>query len=94
MVKFIGEMAIDSGALSKEFLADLIKKIGEELFPEGAPKDSMSDIQNGNLYFCGQMISASLVQGGPPPQFLHESVYNLLVDDCITPSSLTPYIFY
>lgn len=81
MVRFIGESGIDSGALSKEFLTDVIIKIGENMFPGGAPKDSMLDIQNSNFFSCGQIMAVSIVQGGPPPNFLHKSVYDLLCND-------------
>jgi len=88
MVKFIGESGIDSGALSKEFLCNVIKEIGMSLFPNGAPKESMLDVQNGNFSFSGQIMAVSLVQGGPPPAFLHKSVYDLLVNDSLDLKSL------
>ena len=81
VVNFIGENGIDSGALSKEFLTDVLQKIATSMFPGGAPKESMSDVQNGNFLYCGQIMAVSLVQGGPPPNFLHKSVYNLLFDE-------------
>lgn len=81
MVRFIGESGIDSSALSKEFLTDVIIKIGENMFPGGAPRDSTIDIQNSIFFSCGQIMAVSIVQGGPPPNFLHKSVYDLLCND-------------
>ena len=80
-IKYVGEDGIDSGAVAKEFLTNAIENIGEYLFSNGAPKDSMSDIQNGNFLCSGQIIAVSLVEGGPPPQFLHKSVFDMLVDN-------------
>ena len=51
------------------------------MFPSGAPKDSMLDVQNSNFLCCGQIMAVSIVQGGPPPNFLHKSVYDLLCND-------------
>ena len=86
MVKYIGESGIDAGAVTREFLTTLMTKVATEFFPDGAPKESMSDVQNCHFLFIGQMIAVSLLQGGPPPSFLHESVYDLLVDVTINMS--------
>lgn len=37
-------------------------------------------IQNGNFSACGQIVAASLAQGGPALCFLDESVYDLMVE--------------
>lgn len=38
----------------------------------------MEDVCNSNFRLCGQIMAVSIVQGGPTPNFLDESVYNLL----------------
>ncbi|XP_066910304.1 uncharacterized protein [Clytia hemisphaerica] len=88
MVTYIGENGIDAGAVTREFLTTLMAKIGTDFFPDGAPKESMLDVQNCNFLFIGQMIAVSLLEGGPPPTFFHESVYDLLVDDTININKL------
>ena len=50
------------------------------MFPNGAPIDSMLNVHNGWFRICGEIIVVSLVNGGPPPCFLDEIVYRMLVD--------------
>lgn len=78
-IKFLGEQGIDSGALTKEFLTLTITDIGKKFFPNGSPVHSTNDVQNGNFKVCGEIAATSLAQGGPPPCFLAECVYNTLV---------------
>ena len=80
-VKFIGEDGIDTGALAKEFLTETISDIKNKLFPDGSPIHSTNDIHNGNFRACGELVAASLAQGGPPPCFLDDKVYKTLVTD-------------
>lgn len=80
MVHFSAELGIDDGALKKEFLQRAIRAIGANLFPDGAPLDSMLHVQNGDFKACGQIVSVSIAQGGPPPSFLHENVYKMMVN--------------
>lgn len=78
-VCYHGEEGIDSGAMGKEFLTQMIQGIGSTMFPAGGPMNSTYHIQNGNFRACGQIAAVSLAQGGPAPCFLEECVYNLLV---------------
>ena len=80
MVHFAGEEGIDTGAIHKEFLSNIISDISREMFPNGAPVDSMLNVHNGWFRMCGEIVVVSLVNGGPPPCFLDESVYQMLVD--------------
>ena len=82
-VHFTGEAGIDSGAIGKEFLENAVTKIGQVMFPFGAPTDSMLHMANGDFRACGEIVACSLVQGGPAPQFLHKSSYELLTNDKI-----------
>lgn len=77
-VHFSGEQGIDSGALSREFLADAVSKIQADMFFQGVPKDSMLHLSNKDFEICGQIIATSLVQGGPAPHCLDLSAYNLM----------------
>lgn len=79
-VHFSGEEGIDSGAMSKEFFTLTLPNIGSVMFPNGKPLDSTFHIQNGHFKACGQIVAASLAQGGPAPCFLDESVYWLMVN--------------
>ena len=78
-VKFIGEDGIDTGALAKEFLTETISDINDTFFPDGNPIHSTNDIHSGNFRACGELAAVSLAQGGPPPCFLDDKVYNTLV---------------
>ena len=89
-VCYHGEEGIDSGAMGKEFLTQMIQGIGSTMFPEGGPINSTYQIQNGNFRACGQIAAVSLAQGGPPPCFLEECVYNLLVNPDVDVKNLSP----
>ena len=80
MVYFAGEEGIDTGAIHKEFLSNIILDISREMFPNGAPIDSMLNVHNGWFRISGEIVVVSIVNGGPPPCFLDESVYRMLVD--------------
>ena len=47
MVHFAGEERIDTGAIHKEFLSNIISDISREMFPNGGPVDSMLNVNNG-----------------------------------------------
>jgi len=74
-VHYNGEAGIDSGAMSQEFLAEVISDMGREMFPDGSPADSTYHVPNGNFRTCGEIVAVSLAQGGPPPCFLEQCVY-------------------
>jgi len=77
-VHFTG--GIDSGAMSKEFLAQAILDMGNIMFPGGTPVNSTYNVQNGYFQSCGEIVAVSLAQGGPPPCFLEECVYDTMVN--------------
>jgi hypothetical protein len=89
-VKFSGEQGIDSGAMGKEFFTLTISKIGSRMFSGGKPVDSTFHIQNGNFKACGEIVAASLAQGGPAPCFLDASVYDLMVNPDVSLQELNP----
>ena len=74
-VHYSGEAGIDTGAMSQEFLAQVISDMGREMFPDGSPTDSTYHVQNGNYRTCGEIVAVSLAQGGPPPCFLEQCAY-------------------
>ncbi|KAL3967087.1 G2/M phase-specific E3 ubiquitin-protein ligase [Sarotherodon galilaeus] len=82
-VTFIGEAGIDTGALSKEFLTEMMHGIETRLF-EGSGKKgkspvySISDLENSFYRTAGEVFSVSLAQGGPPPCFLRSWCYQFL----------------
>ena len=89
-VKYVGENGIDSGAMSKECLAKAIPELGTTMFPNGAPVDSVYNIQNGKFRSAGELVATSVVQGGPPPRFLHENVFKMLVTPSVDIANLNP----
>ena len=87
-VKYLGEIGIDDGALTREFFSTTVPEIGKKIFPEGRPMDSTHFVQNGTFRAAGEIVSASLAQGGPPPCFLDESVFETMVNSDVNPRSL------
>ncbi|XP_041849877.1 uncharacterized protein LOC121645464 [Melanotaenia boesemani] len=81
-VSFIGENGIDSGALRKEFLTEMMAGIEERFFEGGQcgknPKYSMSDMDKNNFKTIGEVFAVSITQGGPPPNFLMQWCYNYM----------------
>ena len=80
MVHFAGEEGFDTGAIHNEFLSNIISDILREMFPNGAPIDSMLNAHNGWFRICWEIVNVSLVNGGPPPCFLDKSMYQMLVN--------------
>ncbi|XP_073688508.1 uncharacterized protein [Garra rufa] len=82
-VTFIGEAGIDTGALSKEFLTEMMHGIERRLF-EGSGKKgkspvySICDLENGFYRTAGEVFSVSLAQGGPAPCFFRNWCYQFL----------------
>jgi hypothetical protein len=89
-VKYIGERGINSGAISKECLTKAISDMGTSMFHNGAPIDSVYNIHNGQFRSCGEMVATSIAQGGPPPRFLHENVFKMLVNPDVDVANLNP----
>ena len=89
MVSFAGEMGIDSGALAKEFFTTTISEIGKSLFPNGSPVNSILNVHNGVFFTCGQIIAASIAQGGPAPCFLEQCVYDMLANEDVDMNALS-----
>lgn len=44
------------------------------IFPNAQPVNSTFNVHNGNFKACGEIVAASIAQGGPAPRFLEESV--------------------
>ena len=80
MVSFNGEQGIDSGAIAAEFFTIVLPEMAKTMFKDGVPIDSTFHIQNLSFRTCGQIVAASLSQGGPPPCFLDKTAYNLMVE--------------
>ena len=79
-VHFAGGDGIDTGGMAQEFLANSIKDIGREFFPNGSPIVSMLHVHNVFFDLWLGIVAVSLIQGGPPPQFLNDINCNLLVN--------------
>nr|XP_054594265.1 uncharacterized protein LOC129161649 isoform X2 [Nothobranchius furzeri] len=81
-VSFIGEPGIDSGALRKEFLTDMVSGIETRFFEGGEsgknPKYSMIDVDKHNFQTIGEIFAVSITQGGPPPNFLMQWCYKYM----------------
>ena len=79
-IKYLREEGTDTGALYREFLANVISDIAKIVFPNGRRVHSTLFIKNASFGAEGESVAASLAQGGPPPCFLEESTNNELVD--------------
>ncbi|KAI5614382.1 hypothetical protein C0J50_8969 [Silurus asotus] len=83
-IRFIGEAGLDTGALRKEFLTEMVAGIEQKLF-EGdqtgkCPKYSLLDLDQANFRSAGEIWAASLAQSGPPPCCLKLWCYKYLCD--------------
>ena len=79
-VRILGEQGIDSGAIALEFFTETLRKIDSSLFPLGAPINSTLHVENGDFQACGQIVAASLAQGGQALKCLDDSVFNLMAE--------------
>ena len=77
-IHFIAEDGVDSGALRKEFLESTMQEIKTVIFPNGSPIHSTYHVQNGNFRTCGEMVAASISQGGPAPCFLEPCAFDAI----------------
>uniref|UniRef100_A0AAV2KJ29 HECT domain-containing protein n=1 Tax=Knipowitschia caucasica TaxID=637954 RepID=A0AAV2KJ29_KNICA len=81
MVSFIEENGFDTGALGKEFLTEMIAEIEKRLFVGGVDKKGKNPVYClGSLdknYFraAGEIMAASIAQGGPLPSFMRKWCY-------------------
>ena len=87
-IKYLGEEGIDTGALSREFFADVISDIAKIMSPNGSPVHSPLFIQNGNFRTVGEIVATTLAQSGPPPSFLEEATYDMLANSNVDLRSL------
>ena len=87
-IKYLGEDGIDSGAMAKEFFTTTTSQIANTMFPDGSPADSTHYVQNGFFRAAGEIVGASIAQGGPPPCFLDERVFNTLINPDVDLRSL------
>jgi hypothetical protein len=90
MVHFAGENGIDNGAIAKEFFTSVVSEIGKNIFPNGSPTNSMLYVHNGTFHACGQIPATSIAQGGTPPCFLEDCIYDMLVDSNVNMNALIP----
>ena len=86
-ISFLGQPAVDSGGVLRQFYSDLFEKLVEgdliELFEGDAarkvPSYRPQAIMSGMLELTGKIIAHSLAQGGPGFPFLALSCYYYLV---------------
>lgn len=91
-VTFFGEAGVDTGALRKEFLTEMIAGI-ESRFFEGpkhqrSPRYSLTDFDSGLYKTVGEILAVSLAQGGPAPAFFSPWTYSYLCSGQINPATL------
>ncbi|KAJ4936910.1 hypothetical protein JOQ06_001495 [Pogonophryne albipinna] len=81
-VTFFGEAGVDTGALRKEFLTEVVAGI-EGRFFEGPqqqriPRYSLNDLDSDLSRTVGEILAVSLAQGGPAPAFFSPWTYSYL----------------
>nr|XP_061789126.1 uncharacterized protein LOC133578688 [Nerophis lumbriciformis] len=91
-VTFLGEAGVDTGALRKEFLTEMVAGI-ERRFFEGlqnqkSPRYSLNDFDNGLYRTVGEIFAVSLAQGGPAPTFFSPWTYTYLSGGQTNPTVL------
>ena len=80
-VHYVGEDGIDSGAMGKEFLENIVQEMKRVIFPKGSPLHSTFHVQNGDFRSCGEIAVTSIAQGGPTPCLLEPCAYDALWKD-------------
>ncbi|XP_051977330.1 uncharacterized protein LOC127639388 isoform X2 [Xyrauchen texanus] len=94
-VTFLGEAGVDTGAIRKEFLTDLVGEIEKHLFEHRghrsgkSPIYSISDLEKGLFRTAGEVFSVSLAQGGPAPCFLRRWCFDFLSTGELDEANLT-----
>nr|XP_033484455.1 G2/M phase-specific E3 ubiquitin-protein ligase-like isoform X2 [Epinephelus lanceolatus] len=91
-VTFFGEAGVDTSALRKEFLTEMVAGI-EGRFFEGpqhqkSPRYSLTDLDSGLYRTVGEILAVSLAQGGPAPAFFSPWTYSYLCSGKINPTVL------
>ncbi|CAB4012714.1 G2 M phase-specific E3 ubiquitin- ligase-like isoform X1 [Paramuricea clavata] len=83
-IDFIGEEAIDGGRPRREFFTDILDEIELRLFineTDGcgkSPHENIIAVSNGHFRVAGELMAASIVQGGPAPDFMAPWVYDYI----------------
>ncbi|XP_063042089.1 uncharacterized protein zgc:112970 [Engraulis encrasicolus] len=81
-ITYIGEAGIDTGALRKEFLTEMVRGIEVKMFTGDSkgksPIYSVSDLESGFYRTAGEIFAVSLAQGGPPPCFLRSWCFDFI----------------
>ncbi|XP_073667798.1 uncharacterized protein [Paramisgurnus dabryanus] len=92
-VTFIGELGIDSGALMKEFLTEMMVGIEAKFFEGGDSgknlKYFITDFQNDNFRTVGEIMAVSITQDGPLPNFFMEWIYSYITSGEINKDQLS-----
>ena len=60
--------------------SEVLQSIQRELFENGMPLPDMTALCNNKFKTAGELMSASIVQGGPAPCFLSEEAYAYIVE--------------
>ncbi|CAL8242069.1 unnamed protein product [Merluccius merluccius] len=83
-VTFFGEAGVDTGALSKEFLTEMLAEIENRLFVGGSDKKGknpaycLNSLDSNYFRSAGEVMAASLAQGGPCPNLMREWCFRYL----------------
>ncbi|PFX17682.1 Opioid-binding protein/cell adhesion molecule [Stylophora pistillata] len=88
-IRFLGEEGIDSGALRREFLAEVVPAIRNTLFSGDTPIDFTVHVQNGDFPARGLIVASSVAQEEPPPSFLDQKTFEMLVKNEVDILNLT-----
>lgn len=62
------------------YRTEVLKRIQQHLFPDGIPVNSMTALANNEFTVAGELMAASVVQGGPAPCFLSKEAFGYIVD--------------
>lgn len=92
MIEFSGEEGADAGALFFECSHQVMQQVREEYF-EGEEGRKVIKCHWGGateLEMAGAMVAHSLLRGGPGLPCLHPAMFELMVLECTTLTSLTP----
>lgn len=68
------------GTLNCFHYTEVFKHIQHHLFPDGMPVNSMTALAKNEFTVAGELMAASVVQGGLAPCFLSKEAFGYIVD--------------
>ena len=70
------------------FLSEMLEHVERRLFSNGKPINSTVSLINADFRIAGEIMSMSVLQGGPAPTFMNADVYKYITKQALTVKEL------